>query len=406
MTSEVQANATSPSRRPARENLAAEFALVLGAFAMGTSEFASMGLLPDMARDTHTSVPVAGHLISAYAIGVVVGAPVIAAVAARASRRALVIGLLALFTIGNALTAVANHFGLLVFARFVSGLPHGAYFGVAALIAATLAHPGKRAQAVARVMMGLSIANLVGAPLGTWIGEVASWRTTYGLLAGLAIITTVLCRSTVPPMHAAHGASARRELGALTKLQVWLTLGIGAIGLGGLFSVYTYLAPALLSVTGVSASTVPPMLVVIGLGMFCGNFLGGWLADRGVMRAIGLLLLLNVATYAAFYFSFHSFPAVTVNVFFAGLAGVALVPPLQTRLMDVAGHAQSLGAMLNGCAINIANALGAALGGLAIASGFGLTSTGVIGAALAAGGLLVFLIALVSGGSRERSDVH
>jgi len=226
MTSEVQANATSPSRRPARENLAAEFALVLGAFAMGTSEFASMGLLPDMARDTHTSVPVAGHLISAYAIGVVVGAPVIAAVAARASRRALVIGLLALFAIGNALTAVANHFGLLVFARFVSGLPHGAYFGVAALIAATLAHPGKRAQAVARVMMGLSIANLVGAPLGTWIGEVASWRTTYGLLAGLAIITTVLCRSTVPPMHAAHGASARRELGALTKLQVWLTLGI------------------------------------------------------------------------------------------------------------------------------------------------------------------------------------
>ena len=401
---EIENNQFNHRERTRWQAISTEFALVLGAFVLGTSEFASMGLLSELAQDSHTNMSAAGDYISDYAIGVVVGAPFIAMIAARTPRRALLVCLLALCAVGNALSATLSSFDMLVSARFISGLPHGAYFGVAALVAATLAHPGKRAQAVARVMMGLSLANLVGAPVGTWIGEFATWRATYLLLALLAAMAALICAGAVPVVHAAHGASARRELGALAKPQAWLTLGMGAIGLGGLFSVYTYLGSALVSVTGMAPSSIPLMLAVIGLGMFAGNFFGGWLADRGVMRAIGIVLVFNVATFAAFYFTFHSVLGVTVNVFLAGVASIALVPPLQTRLMDVAGHAQSLGAMLNGCAINVANALGATLAGLAITSRMGPVSIGPVGAGLALGGLVIFVVAAAweSLGKRER----
>ncbi|WP_349631045.1 MFS transporter [Bradyrhizobium jicamae] len=374
--------------------MAAEFALILGAFALGTSEFASMGLLPEMARQTHASIPEAGEFVSAYAIGVVVGVPSIAAIAAKASRRTLLVSLLGFFILGNLATALAGHYGSLVAARFVSGLPHGAYFGVAVLVAAHMAHPGKRAQAMARVMMGISLANLIGAPLGSWIGEKLGWQATYIGLAMLGLIAGGLCRATLPELPAARDASARRELGALTRLQVWLTLGMGAVGLGGLFSAYTYLAPALAEVTHAQPSTLPLALCVIGVGMFFGNFVGAWMADRGVMQALGGLLLLNVATYALVYFSLHNLLALLANIFVAGLVSIALVPALQIRLIDVAGQAQSLGAMLNGCAINLANAIGAALGGAAIAAGFGVASTGLAGAVLALGGLIIFGVAV------------
>ena len=372
---------------------AAGIALATGGFALGTGEFASMGLLPDVADTIGVSVPIAGHMISAYALGVVIGAPVIAAAFARAPRRAMLVGLMILFALANIASAAASSYGLVVAARFVSGLPHGAYFGIASLVAASLVAPDRRAGAVARMMLGLSVANIVGVPFATWIGQIAGWRAAFLVVAALGLLTAALTRIFLDPMPAADGASPMTELGALVRPQVWLTLGIAAIGFGGMFAVYSYITPTLIEVTGTQRGTVPVLLAVVGAGMVAGSLFGGWLADRGILRAIGLLLLLNIAVLAAFAFSAHSLAAVTVNLFMIGFAGLAIGPALQTRLMDVAADAQTLAAALNHSAFNMANALGAWLGGLAIAAGMGWTSTGPIGAALSAAGLLIFLAA-------------
>ena len=372
---------------------AAELSLALGGFALGTGEFASMGLLPNVARDLEISVPMAGHMISAYALGVVIGAPVIAATFARVPRRAMLIGLMVLFALGNLASAAAANYGSILAARFLAGLPHGAYFGIASLVAASLVPPNKRAQAVARMMLGLSVANVLGVPFATWVGQIAGWRAAFGVVAALGLLTAALCRLSLRPMPAAEGAGPLRELSALRRPQVWLTLGIAAIGFGGVFAVYSYITPLLTNVTGTSEAAVPVLLAIIGAGMIAGSLFGGWLADQGIMRAIGLLLLLNMVTLGLFAISAHSLAAVTVNMFMMGFAGLAIGPALQTRLMDVAADAQALAAALNHSAFNTANALGAWLGGMSIAAGFGWTSTGPIGALLAAGGFLVFLIA-------------
>ena len=374
--------------------LAAEAAMILGGFLFGTSEFSAMGLLPDVAKANNVTIDVAGASVTSYALGVVVGAPLIALAAARTPRHLLILILLAIGAAGNVLTFFAGNFSVLVTTRFVSGLPHGAYFGMAALIAATMAGHGKRAQAVARVMMGLSLANLLGSPLATFVGEQTTWRLPYLIMATFAVIAGVGCHLTIPKIPVAEGSGPLRELGALARPQVWLAVGIGSIGLAGLFAVYTYLIPTLISVTGIAEARAPLFLVVIGLGMFVGNFLGGWLADKGVMRALGLLLTLNVTVFVLFFFSVHSVVLVSIAAFLAGLAALALVAPLQARLMDVAGHAQGLGAMLNGCAINIANALGAALGGAVIAAHFGPASTSLVGVVLGLAALVIFSISL------------
>jgi DHA1 family inner membrane transport protein len=373
----------------------AELTLALGGFALGTGEFASMGLLPDVARDIHVSIPVAGHMISAYALGVVIGAPLIAAAFARVGRRTMLIGLMALFALANLGCAVAASYGFVVAARFAAGLPHGAYFGIASLVAASLVPPNKRAQAVAKMMLGLSVANVVGVPFATWIGQVAGWRAAFVVVAILGLATAVLARISLNPMPAANGASPMRELGALKRAQVWLTLGIAAIGFGGVFAVYSYIAPTLTFVTGTSRETVPIMLSVFGLGMIGGSLFGGWLADRGVMRAIWITVVLNIVALALFPLTAPNLFAVTLNLFLIGFAGLAMGPALQTRLMDVAADAQTLAAALNHSAFNMANALGAWLGGLAIAAGLGWTSTGPIGAVLATSGLAIFCIARV-----------
>jgi DHA1 family inner membrane transport protein len=370
---------------------AAEFALALGGFALGTGEFASMGLLPNVARDIDVSIPVAGHLISAYALGVVIGAPVLAASFARAPRRAMLIGLMIVFALGNLASAAANSYGAIIAARFLAGLPHGAYFGIASLVAASLVPPNRRAQAVAKMMLGLSVANVLGVPFATWIGQVAGWRAAYVIDGLIGVATAVLVRVCFRPIPAAEGASPLRELGALRRPQVWLTLGIAAIGFGGMFAVYSYITPTLTIVTGTAESTVPILLSVVGAGMVAGSLFGGWLADRGVMRAVGILLILDMVVLGAFWFTAHNLVAVTINMFMIGVAGLSIGPALQTRLMDVAGDAQTLAAALNHSAFNMANALGAWLGGLAIAAGWGWTSTGPIGAGLAALGFLVFL---------------
>jgi DHA1 family inner membrane transport protein len=362
----------------------AELSLAVGGFALGTGEFASMGLLPNVARDIGISIPVAGHMISAYALGVVIGAPVIAAIFARMSRRAMLVGLMLVFALGNLASAAAFDYGSIVTARFLAGLPHGAYFGIASLVAASLVPPNRRAQAVARMMLGLSTANVLGVPFATWIGQIAGWRAAFGVVAALGLLTALLCRLSLRPMPAPEGASPLTELGALRRPQVWLTLGIAAIGFGGLFAVYSYITPMLTNVTGTTEGAVPIVLAVIGTGMIAGSLFGGWLADQGVMRAVGRMLILNMIVLGLLALTARSLPAVTLNLFMMGFAGLGIGP---------AQDAQALAASLNHSAFNTANALGAWLGGASIAAGFGWTSTGPIGALLAGAGFLVFLLA-------------
>jgi DHA1 family inner membrane transport protein len=383
----------SPTDIPPLGVAAAEFSLAVGGFALGTGEFASMGLLPNVARDIQVSIPEAGHMISAYALGVVVGAPAIAAIFARTSRRAMLIGLMLVFALGNLASAGATGYWTVVGSRFLAGLPHGAYFGIASLVAASLVPSNKRAQAVGRMMLGLSLANLLGVPFATFVGQIGGWRAAFGIVAALGLLTAVLCLFTLRPMPAADGASPLTELAALKRPQVWLTLGIAAVGFGGLFAVYSYITPMLTNVTGTSEGAVPVLLAVVGAGMVCGTLFGGWLADQGIMRAIAILLLLNMVTLGLFAASAYSLPAVTVNLFAMGFAALSIGPALQTRLMDVAQDSQALAAALNHSAFNTANALGAWLGGVSIAAGFGWTSTGPIGALLSAGGLVIFLVA-------------
>ncbi|HEY1927810.1 MAG TPA: MFS transporter [Caulobacteraceae bacterium] len=387
----------SPSEeRPVRAPhgaLLAELALAMGGFALGTGEFAAMGLLPGAARSVHVSIPTAGHMISAYALGVVVGAPIITVLMARAPRKVMLIGLMILFALGNAATAVAPTFVPLVAARFLAGLPHGAYFGIAALVAAGLAGPEGRAKAVGRVMLGLSVANVVGVPFATWLGQWLGWRAAFLAVCGLGLLTAALVSLFVPVIPVHGSASPRRELAGFKRPQVWLTLGVAAIGFGGLFAVYSYITPALTQVTGIPLAGVPLFLSVIGLGMVAGSLVGGWLADRALMASILIGLVWSGVVLGLFVLAAHSPWAALADLFLMG-GVVAIVPALQTRLMDTAGDAQTLAAALNHSAFNLANAFGAWLGGLSIAAGFGWTSTGWIGAALALAALPILGISV------------
>ncbi|MFS0773999.1 MFS transporter [Sphingomonas sp. 1P08PE] len=374
------------------------FALAMGGFAIGTTEFATMSLLPDFSRGLGISEPVAGHVISAYALGVVVGAPLLAVLAARMARRTLLIGLMTLFAIGNAMSALAPSYHAMLAFRFLSGLPHGAYFGVAALVAASLVGPERRTFAVSRVMLGLTVATIVGVPLANWIGQIAGWRWGFGIVAVLGLATVALVAAFAPHDRPAGSASPLAELNALRIPQLWLTLGIGAIGFGGLFAVYTYLASTLVEVTGMSTTAVPLVLCVFGLGMLAGNLLVPMFADRALMPTVGGLLLWSAASLAIFPWAAQHAWAVTIDVFLIGIGG-SLGTVLQTRLMDVARDAQSLAASLNHSAFNTANALGPWLAGLAIAGGHGWTSTGIVGCGLALGGLAFWAVSLAT--SRE-----
>jgi len=368
-------------------------ALGVGGFAIGTGEFVIMGLLPEVATDLGVSIPQAGHVISAYALGVVIGAPVLAVLAAHWPRRTLLIALMALFAIGNLASAMAPGFASLNLLRFVAGLPHGTYFGVAALVAASLAPPDRRAAAVGLVMSGLTSATLVGVPIAAWLGQHLGWRAAFVLVGSIAAVACVLLRRYMPDLPAPHGASPLRELSALAKPQVWLTLALGAIGFGGMFAVFSYIKPLLTEVTGLSVDAVPLVLALFGLGMVVGNLVGARLADKSLTRTIAGLLVYDALVLGAVVFTAPHVWAISVNVFLVGTL-VAIAPALQIRLMDVAGHAQTLAAALNHSAFNLANALGAWLGGAAIAAGLGWTSTGWVGTLLAFGGMAIFAASL------------
>nr|WP_235831542.1 MFS transporter [Gordonia zhaorongruii] len=371
-------------------------ALALGGFGIGTTEFVAMGLLPNIAGDIGVAEPTASHIISAYAMGVVVGAPVIAVLAARVSRRTLLIGLMIAFTVGNALSLIAPSYGTLMVARFVAGLPHGAYFGVAALVAAHLAGPGKRAQAVGQVMLGLSVANVVGVPVATWLGQSLGWRSALGLVVAIGAVTVLALWRVIPGLTGMTTSDPRTELRGLKSGQIWLTLFVGMIGFGGFFAFYTYLNTALTSLGGLSESVVPIALMMFGGGMVVGNIVGGRLADRYGDRAIAFgmagaaITLILFATLVT-----TGWPAIVI-AFLVGSTGSAAIPGLQTRLMDVAQDAQTMAAALNHSALNVANALGAWLGGVVIAAGYSYRAPSIVGAALATGGLLVLVVAVVT----------
>jgi DHA1 family inner membrane transport protein len=368
-------------------------ALALGGFGIGTGEFVMMGLLPNVAGHFAISIPTAGHVISAYALGVVVGAPLIAVGAARWPRHRLLLVLMACFAAGNLASALAPGYGSLIVIRFLAGLPHGAYFGVASLVSASLVPVSERARAVGRMMLGLTGATLAGVPLATWIGQSLSWRAAYVLVAAIGFAAWVLIYRCVPRAPPVAGASPGRELNALARIQVWLTLGVGSVGFGGLFCVYSYISPTLTEVSGLPLKYVPYVLAVFGVGMIVGNLIGSWLADRALTRTIGALLLWNAVILGLFSVTAGHALLLTIVVLLVG-TGVAIVPALQIRLMDVAQDAQTLAAALNHSAFNIANALGAWLGGIAIAGGLGWASTGWVGALLALAGLLIFTVSL------------
>ncbi|WP_032393419.1 MFS transporter [Rhodococcoides fascians] len=369
-------------------------ALSIGGFGIGTTEFASMGLLPDIATTMGISEPSAGHMISAYALGVVVGAPTIAALAARVPRRMLLLALMVAFTLGNLGTVFAPSFNELVASRFVAGLPHGAYFGVAALVAAHLAEPGKRAKAVAMVMMGLSVANVVGVPAATWIGQALGWRSAFALVAVIGLLTVSALVLWMPRLDAMPTTSPITELGALRRGQVWMTLFVGIVGFGGMFAVYTYIASTLTDVAGLARALVPVALMIYGLGMVAGNYAGGWLADKYKLKGTFIGLAATAVSLAVFVVAAHNPVTALLLVFLIGASGSSVVPGLQTRLMDVAEDAQTLAASLNHAAFNLANAIGAAVGGAVIAAGLGYTAPAAVGSGLAVAGLGVLSVAM------------
>ncbi|GAA1446459.1 MFS transporter [Leifsonia poae] len=403
-----------PTRLSSARIRLALLALALGGFGIGSTEFVAMGLLPNIAHDLLPSVYAtspdaanaqAGWIISAYALGVVVGAPTIAAVAARWPRKKLLLWLLVAFTVGTVASALAPTFQLVLLARFISALPHGAYFGIASLVAATLMGPGKRGQGVAFVLSGLTIANVIGVPLITWLGQEHGWRAAYLVVAGIFALTFVAVAFLVPWQAGDPKATMANELKAFSRLQVWLALLIGAIGFGGFFAVYTYVAPLATTVTGLSPSAVPLVLVLIGLGMTVGNLFGGWMADRDLKRGmLGFFGLLLVGL-AVLFLTASTVAGLLISLFVIAAACAALSPAIQTRLMDVAHDSQSIAAALNHSALNIANAMGAFLGGLTIAAGFGYLSPVVVGAVLALAGIAIALISFSIDRSRERRGV-
>ncbi|WP_308220832.1 MFS transporter [Microbacterium sp. CIAB417] len=376
--------------------------LAIGSFGIGMTEFVAMGLLPDIARDLlpdlwaaspEEAIGRAGLLISLYALGVVIGAPTIAGLVARFPRHRVMIGLALALTVFNALTVVLPSFGLVGASRLLAGLPHGAYFGIGALVAADVLGPGRRAQGAAFILTGLTIANVVGVPLGTFLGQSFGWRTAFLVVAVVFALATLCIALFVPEHPGDPGRSMLGEFGVFRVGQVWLTLGIGAIGFGGFFAVYSYVSPLVTEVAGAPEWAVPIVLVLVGIGMTVGNLVGGYVADRDLRRTlvIGMAVLAGILVLLA-VLSFH---IVLLGLLALGVGAVSslLSPAIQTRLMDVAGDNQSIAAALNHSALNIGNSLGAFLGGTVIALGWGYTAPAWIGALLAAIGLGITMLA-------------
>ena len=388
------ARAESPRATSTKHLTFALLALALGGFAIGTTEFMTMGLLEEIADGIHKSNATTGHIITAYAFGVVVGAPIIVALGARLPKKELAIGLILALGLGNAVTAVASGYVPVMVARFISGLPHGAYFGVASLLAASLVRPEFRGRAVSSVMLGLSVATVAGVPASTILGQTLGWRSAYWAVLVITVAAALMIFAFVPHSPANTDASLRGELSALKRPQVLFAVSAGMVGFGGLFAMYSYIAPIVTKVADLPSSWISVFLLAFGLGSVLGSWGAGVLADWNVERSVLVGFLATVAVLVLFFFAApHVVPALAL-VFAIGALGSIVAINLQIRLMHAAGDAQMLGAALNHSALNVANGLGAWFGSIVIASGHGYRASSLVGAGLAVAGFVIFAIGI------------
>ena len=374
------------------------FALAVGAFAIGTTEFSPMGLLPVIAEGVQVSIPTAGMLVSAYAIGVMLGAPVMTLLFSRWGRRKALVALMLIFTVGNLLSALAPGYTSLLLSRLITSLNHGAFFGIGAVVAASVVPKDKQARASAAMFMGLTVANIGGVPVATWVGQQLGWRLAFGGTALLGLITMAALWLALPPGEAGPRPNVRRELAVLVQPSVLLAMGTTVLGSGAMFALYTYVAPVLTELTQASPGFVALALVLIGVGFTLGNSLGGRLADWSLDGATLLILATLALTMAVLPLLLTTQLGAAIGLVVWGAAAFGIVPPVQMRVMQAAAQAPSLASSVNVGAFNLGNALGAALGGLVISLGWGYAAVPWVGAALAASGLgLAWL------GRRDRS---
>lgn len=378
-------------------------ALAIGSFGIGMTEFVIMGLLPEIATatlpalwasDSEQAIGQAGWLISLYALGVVVGAPTLSALAARYPRHRVLVVLALALTVFNAAILIAPSYEWIGVTRFLAGLPHGVYFGMAALVAADLLGPERRGQGIAFALTGLTIANVVGVPFGTWLGQTGGWQAAFAVVAVIFALATVMIALFIPGSPGSPGRTFRAELAVFRVGQVWATLAMGAIGFGGFFALYSYISPLVTNVSGADASVVPLVLIVMGLGMTIGNLLGGRFTDRNLVATLFAAFVLIIASLALLALTAAWLPSLIFFVFVAGAASSMITPPIQARLMDVAGDNQAIAAALNHSALNMGNSLGAFLGGAVIAAGWGFVAPAWIGVVLAAAGMIIAIFAV------------
>jgi MFS transporter, DHA1 family, inner membrane transport protein len=362
-------------------------ALALGAFGIGTTEFVAIGLLPDVARDFHVSVPTAGWIVTGYALGVLAGAPLMSVLGTRIARKQMLMLLMGIFIAGNLLTALAPSFPLLLAGRLVASLAHGAFFGIGSVVAGELVPPARKARALSLMFSGLTIANVLGVPLGTLVGNTAGWRVTFLIVAAIGVAGLAGVAALVPPLPRPEGISLRHEMRAMRNTQVVLAMVMTVFGFGGVFAAITYLSPMMTTVTGFTSTGVTWLLVLFGVGMVAGNLVGGRLADKALMPMLLTTLTALAVVLGIFVLTAHAKIPAAVTVALIGALGFATVPPLQKRVLDQASDAPTLASALNVGAFNLGNALAAFLAGRTIAAGLGYTSASWVGAALAAAGL-------------------
>jgi DHA1 family inner membrane transport protein len=371
----------SPSRLPL-------LALAVAAFAIGTTEFVIMGLLPEVATDLKVSIPSAGMLVSGYALGVAVGAPLLAALTAKMERKHALLLLMGLFILGNALCAIAPNYDVLMVARVVAAFCHGSFFGIGAVVAAHLVPANQRARAIALMFAGLTLANVLGVPFGTFLGQWAGWRSTFWAVTALGVIAALGVVRFVPSLPDLKAPDMRRELRVLREPQALIALGMTVLGFGGVFTVFTYIAPILQEQSHISPHWTGAVLILFGIGTTIGNMLGGRLADWKLMPSLMGILVVLAGLLVAFAWTMHSTVASIVTVFLWGIAAFATVAPLQSRVVHVAGDAPNLASTLNIAAFNLGNAGGAWLGGAVLAAGYSMPMVSLAGAAVTVAGLL------------------
>ncbi|WP_175868339.1 MFS transporter [Bartonella gabonensis] len=367
-------------------------ALAVGSFAIGTAEFVAMGLLPEMARSSYVDIPTAGQYISAYALGVVIGAPFLAVATAQFARKTVLIGLMFFYALANIASAFFSNFSILVALRFLSGLPHGIYFGLATMVAASMVKMNERSKAVGSVMLGLTIATVLGAPSATLMGQLIGWQIAFILVGMIALLCCFLIWNFLPCDSRTQRTSPLREMGALKQKQVWLLLTMVSVGASGLFSVFTYIKSTLMHISGVSLEWVPFIMPLVGLGMVVGNILGPKLAVKiGISPMIFFSMLWSVFVFLLFFFLSYAPLTAAIGCFFIGTSFAAM-PSIQTKIMDVALQGQVLAGALMQSAFNIANALGAEAGALVLQLGYSYEYTAVLGSVLTLCGLMIFCV--------------